>query len=228
MPLFRFRRPVSYVNAYGAIVGGSRFDPRRIEAGEVREEMPVIGLGVYPEDIELLPKPGDEGPPTTIADIVLGLERLLVWICACHLQDNYSLVRRIVTARVRELVEAYVMMEDTPPLSFDSTCLDSASSVSSLVNLVKGLRREIGAIGNAHAEVAERATEPGAPGRRHRSRGRPRGSPTAARDLKLYHDWRSAHGATKITRKEFLRERGLPERDLAAIERGRAQEKRRS
>jgi hypothetical protein len=59
-----------------------------------------------------------------------------------------------------------------------------------------------------------------------RKRGRPSGGPSAGRDYQLYKDWKAAHQARRITKAEFLRERGLPERDLAAIERGRAQEKR--
>lgn len=57
-------------------------------------------------------------------------------------------------------------------------------------------------------------------------RGRPPGSPTAEDDRKLYLDWQAAHRATRITKAEFLRERGLPESRRHAIERGRAQEKR--
>jgi hypothetical protein len=59
-----------------------------------------------------------------------------------------------------------------------------------------------------------------------RSRGRPAGSATTERDLQLYRDWKTAHQATGITKSEFLREKGLPESDLSAIERGRAQARR--
>jgi hypothetical protein len=58
-----------------------------------------------------------------------------------------------------------------------------------------------------------------------RSRGRPAGSDTADRDLQLYKAWKTAHQATGITKAEFLREKGLPESDLSAIERGRARAK---
>src|SRR5262245_41875469 len=59
-----------------------------------------------------------------------------------------------------------------------------------------------------------------------RKRGRPAGSPTAESDFRLYQDWKAAQRATHITKSAFLRERGRPASDLAAIERGRAQEKR--
>jgi hypothetical protein len=57
-------------------------------------------------------------------------------------------------------------------------------------------------------------------------RGRPRGSASSKRDLQLFLDWKAANGLTGIHKDEFLRERSLPLRDLAAIERGRAQVKR--
>jgi hypothetical protein len=61
---------------------------------------------------------------------------------------------------------------------------------------------------------------------RCRQRGRPAGSPTAEADRRLYEDWKAAQVATGITKREFLRERSLPLSRLAAIERGRAQQKR--
>jgi hypothetical protein len=57
-------------------------------------------------------------------------------------------------------------------------------------------------------------------------RGRPPGSKTEAEDLKLYSDWQAANTVRRITKAEFLRERGLPKSDLSAIERGRKQEKK--
>jgi hypothetical protein len=57
-------------------------------------------------------------------------------------------------------------------------------------------------------------------------RGRPSGSPTAERDNKLYADWIAAHALTGMSKAEFLRERGLPQSDGAAIERGRGNAKR--
>jgi hypothetical protein len=58
---------------------------------------------------------------------------------------------------------------------------------------------------------------------RKRKRGRPAGGKTQARDRPLYLDWKAANRRTGITKAEFLRERGLPASDLAAIERGRKQ-----
>jgi hypothetical protein len=58
-------------------------------------------------------------------------------------------------------------------------------------------------------------------------RGRPP-SKTRAEDGKLYLDWKAANRETGITKKEFLRGRGLPESDLAAIERGRKQAEKRT
>jgi hypothetical protein len=56
-----------------------------------------------------------------------------------------------------------------------------------------------------------------------RKRGRPAGSKTKTDDCKLYGDWKAAHRETRMTKQEFLRERGLPASELAAIERGRKQ-----
>jgi hypothetical protein len=56
-----------------------------------------------------------------------------------------------------------------------------------------------------------------------RKRGRPAGGKTKEKDSKLYSDWKAARRETGLTKAEFLRERGLPESDLAAIERGRKQ-----
>ena len=56
---------------------------------------------------------------------------------------------------------------------------------------------------------------------RKRGRGRQKGSKTEDRDRKLFLDWKAANHATRITKSDFLRERGLPDTDLAAIERGR-------
>jgi hypothetical protein len=59
--------------------------------------------------------------------------------------------------------------------------------------------------------------------RKKGERGRPLGGKTAKRDRKLYLDWKAAHRSTGISKAEFLRERGLLETDLSAIERGRKQ-----
>jgi hypothetical protein len=55
-----------------------------------------------------------------------------------------------------------------------------------------------------------------------RGRGRPEGSETRKNDLKLWHDYQAAHRTTRISKAEFVRERGLDaEEGLAALERGR-------
>ncbi|MSQ94781.1 MAG: hypothetical protein EXR98_09530 [Gemmataceae bacterium] len=85
-----------------------------------------------------------------------------------------------------------------------------------------------GKSGNGPAEVTGKREETEKNGKGRRPRGRPRGSDSAAKDLKLYLDWKAANRATKITKAEFVRERGLPATAVDAIERGRAQDKRRS
>jgi hypothetical protein len=54
-----------------------------------------------------------------------------------------------------------------------------------------------------------------------RKRGRPSGSRTKAHDCKIYEDWKAARRESGITKSEFVHEKGLPESELAAIERGR-------
>ena len=56
-------------------------------------------------------------------------------------------------------------------------------------------------------------------------RGRPAGR-TDTQDHKLYLDWKAAYEETGMSKREFLRARGLPESDFYAIERGRKQERR--
>jgi hypothetical protein len=58
-----------------------------------------------------------------------------------------------------------------------------------------------------------------------RKRGRPPGSETKKEDLKLYLHWKAADQTNRVTKAEFLRARGLPKSALAAIERGRKQER---
>jgi hypothetical protein len=57
-------------------------------------------------------------------------------------------------------------------------------------------------------------------------RGRKPGSSTADSDTKLYLDWKAAHRQNGLTKAEFIHERRLPSSALAALERGRANEKR--
>jgi hypothetical protein len=227
MSLFRFKRRVAYVNAYGLCYGGSRYSGGDIEIGEVREGPPVFGYGVYPEDVEPLPDPRDDGPPGTVAEVASGCNDLLNWIGAGHLAGRSRLCRRVVAQRLRQLADAYAMLPDAPPLSFDVRAAGATPDLASLVNRVKTLRQESGSLEGGCAEAAEQGEGNSDDGAGRRPRGRPRGSDSAAGDLKLFLDWKSANQATGITKVEFLRERGLPAGDWAAIERGRAHEKRR-
>lgn len=55
-----------------------------------------------------------------------------------------------------------------------------------------------------------------------RTRGRPQGSITRKSDLKLWSDYRAACRTAKVTKAEFIRDRGLDsEEGLAALDRGR-------
>jgi hypothetical protein len=76
-----------------------------------------------------------------------------------------------------------------------------------------------------HSPTAGSAAPP-APKSKASPRGRPRGSHTAEKDLKLFLDWKAAHQTTRITKQEFLRKRGLAAHEMAAIERGRAHARR--
>lgn len=226
MSLFRFNRSVCWEDAYGAIFGGPRRGRGMIEVGDVLEVPPTVGYGVFPKDIEQLPDPRDDGQLATMADILSGCDRLLEWMHAGYLSNNFSLFRHVIAQRLRQLSEAYVMMPDTPPLSFDASKAAAAHNMSSLVNMVKSFRQGIGSLGKRHAEVTGQLEETSESGSGRRPRGRPRGSDSAANDLKLYLDWKAANRTTGITKSEFLRERGLLATDIDAIERGRAHEKR--
>src|SRR6516165_8068672 len=109
MSLFRFKRRVSYVNAYPYSAysdGLSRFSGRMIEIDAVFEDPPTIGLGVVPQDFEILPDPRDDGPPKTLAEVASGCDVLLGWI---HHED-VSNPQRIVAARLRQLYNAATML----------------------------------------------------------------------------------------------------------------------
>jgi hypothetical protein len=223
MPLFRFKRDVSFANAFGALYGGSRFNSKMFRIGDVVEESPCFGFGVSPHDVEQLPDPRDDGSPIKIADIGSGCDRLLQWVNAGHLEPQ-PLLCRVVADRLRQLSEAYLKMPDTPPLSFGPEDVSDTQGVWSLINLVKSLRQAIGNL-RRHDEVSANGKETSQSDKGRRPRGRPRASNS---ELQLYFDWKAANRATGITKPEFLRERGLPKNMLAAIERGRAQAKRRS
>jgi hypothetical protein len=136
MALYRFKRSVSVVNAYPA--GGlSRFDSRKIEAGAVYEEPPLFGYGVFPEDIERLPDPRDDGRPAALAEVVSECDALLAWVRVAYLPQPW----RVVADRLRQLWEAAVMLPDAPPTPFDAGMTGAARSVPELVQLVKRLRQ---------------------------------------------------------------------------------------
>jgi hypothetical protein len=226
MPLFRFKRRVSFVNAYGLIYGGSRVNRGMLEAGTVVDQPPCFGFGLYPNDVENLPDPRDDGSPATIVEIASGCDRLLEWTRGAYLSDSPRLFCHVVAGRLHQLLNAYHMMPDTPPLLFDARDISAAQGGPSLINMVKRLRQAIGSLGTVEPPVNGKKT--GQSGKSRRLPGRPRGSKSAADDLKLYLDWKEANRARGITKREFLQERGLPMSQLAAIERGRAQAKRRA
>jgi hypothetical protein len=143
MPLFRFKRRVSVANAYGPRHGGARFDGRQIEAGAVTEEPPCFGYGVTPNDVERIPDPRDDGHPMTALDILSGCDRLLKWIHDIGCSLSFGVLRRVVYERLCEFVEAYVMMADTAPLSFEVEDLCVVRDVASLVNIAKRFRQTI-------------------------------------------------------------------------------------
>jgi len=227
MPLFRFKRSVSFANAYGAHYGGSRFSPKMIRMGAVFEKPPCFGLGVSLHDVEQLPDPRDDGFPITIADVGSGCDRLLQWANAGCLPEPHRLFRRVVAGRLSQLSKAYLGMPGTPPLPFSPSEVSEAQGGWSLINMVKRLRQAIGSLAR-HDEVSVNGKETGQSDGGRRRRGRRPGSKTGATDLQLYRNWKDANRATGITKAEFIRERGLPEKDLDAIERGRGQVKRRS
>ena len=137
MSLFRFKRRVSFVNAYGLSCGGSRFGRGMIEVGQVFGDRPTIGYGVLPEDVEELPDPRDDRPPATIPEVVSGCDALLEWIAAEHLSDP----RRVVAGRLRTLLDAATMLPDAPPTPFDAGTTRAARTVPELVRLAKLLRQ---------------------------------------------------------------------------------------
>src|SRR4051794_40670161 len=56
-----------------------------------------------------------------------------------------------------------------------------------------------------------------------KKRGRPPGSPTnnTASDIRLYENFKAAKRETGVTKKDFLRGKGLDDSNLSAMERGR-------
>jgi hypothetical protein len=140
MPLFRYKRRVSYANAYPYSAhsdGLPRFSGRIIEVGDVFEHPPTIGLGVVPQDFEILHDPRDDGPPKTLAEVASACDILLGWIYVKFVSDP----QHIAAARLRQLWEAATMRPDAPPTPFDAATMHRASTVPELVQLVKLLRQ---------------------------------------------------------------------------------------
>jgi hypothetical protein len=137
MSLFRFKRRVSFVNAYGLYCGGSRFGRGMIEVGAVFDDPPTIGYGVLPEDVEQLPDPRDDRPPSTILEVVPGCDALLRWIGAAHVPDP----RRVVAGCLRKWLDVAAMLPDAPPTPFDAGAMRAARTLPELVRLVKLLRQ---------------------------------------------------------------------------------------
>jgi hypothetical protein len=140
MPLFRFKRRVSFVNAYpyaASSDGLSRFDRRMIEAGTVLEERPMVGVGVFAQDFEELPDPRDTRPPGTLADVASACDVLLGWVRAGHVVDP----RTVMAERLYQLWEAAAMLPDGPATPFDAEAMHAAQTVPELVRLAKLLRQ---------------------------------------------------------------------------------------
>jgi hypothetical protein len=140
MPLFRCKRRVSYVNAYPYSAysdGLPRFSGRMIEVGAVFEDPPTIGLGVVPQDFEILPDPRDDGSPKTLAEVASACDVLLGWIHAEYVSEP----RHIVAARLGQLLDNAEMLPDAPPTPFDVAAMHQARTVPELVRLTKLLRQ---------------------------------------------------------------------------------------
>jgi hypothetical protein len=135
MPCYRFKRRVSFVNAYPHRCG-QRFGQGMIEVGEVVHDLPVFGLGVFPEDIEVIPLPGDDGFPTTINEIVIACHKLLAWISAEYLPHP----KRIIGDCLCKLLDVTAKLADAPA-PYDSDAVRRARSVSDLIRLTKQLRQ---------------------------------------------------------------------------------------
>jgi hypothetical protein len=110
---------------------------------------------------------------------------------------------------------------------FDSSGLSDSAAVGLLLaELQLEARRAAALRQQAPPLDAEGTTSPQGAASPKR-RGRKRGSKTADKDTQLFLDWKAAHRTTGLTTEEFVRERGLPASALSAIERGRANVKRR-
>jgi hypothetical protein len=136
MALYRFKRRVSFVNAY-PFSCSSRFEGKVIEVNDVFDERPWIGLGVYPQDFEELPDPRDDTEPTAIAEVVPKCASLLRWIHEHYKTDLW----RVVKCRLGVLLNAVAMLPDAPVPPFCAQDISAAENVSDLVMLAKRLRQ---------------------------------------------------------------------------------------
>jgi hypothetical protein len=131
MPCYRFKRRVFFVNAY-PFSGEPRFSQRMIEVGDVVYKPPETGLGVFPDDFEIIPLPGDDGSPTTIDEIVVACQKLLAWILAGHLTHPEHIIRD----RLSQLLDVFARLVDAPS-PFNSDAILRARSVTDLIQLTK-------------------------------------------------------------------------------------------
>jgi hypothetical protein len=84
-----------------------------------------------------------------------------------------------------------------------------------------------GAEGFSSVNMQAQAGKAGKQQRKRKKRGRPI-SEDRERNIKLFEDWKAAWRTTRITKAEFVHERGLPPSAVARIERGRKALARRS
>ena len=133
--LVRFRRRVSFVNAYPWLCSG-RFAGGMIQPGAVFEEEPMTGAGVTRDDYEFLPDPRDDEVPATLALVESGCEALLEWTRAGHLPAP----RRVIAERLRVLLDAAALLPDAPPTPFDAVAVLAERTLPGVVRLVKVLR----------------------------------------------------------------------------------------
>jgi hypothetical protein len=132
--------------------------------------------------------------------------------------------------RLVKRLRAWAVKLNTPAAKSDDQQMPAEAEVLALRRETEAERTFSGSVSGAQpAPPSSPVNMTNKSGKGRRRRGRPRGSATAASDLKRYQDWKDANSATGITKKEFVRERGLSEKDdLDAIERGRALAKRKS
>lgn len=112
--LIRFKKRVSYLNAYPALCSG-RGARGYIEAGAVREELPMLGCGVNPTDIEQVPDPRDDDLPATAGAVASECDNLERWLAAGYMTDPWQ----IAAQRIEQLIDAAVKLEMPDPPVID-------------------------------------------------------------------------------------------------------------